>query len=64
MLVSRFPPAPGRARGLGFNALIHSHRPSIDTVTLSKQILQEVFYPQSDNSYLWHNNAKKKEKVC
>ena len=64
MLVSRIPPAPGRASGLGFNALIHSHRPAIDTVTLSKQTLQEVFYPHIANGYLWHSNDKKKEKVC
>ena len=37
---------------------------TMDTVTLSKQTLQEVFYPQIDNGYLWHSNAKKKEKVC
>ena len=36
---------------------------TMDTVTLSKQTLQEVFYPQPDNGYLWHNNPKKKEKV-
>ena len=36
---------------------------TMDTVTLSKQTLQEVFYPQPDNGYLWHNNTKKKEKV-
>ena len=36
---------------------------TMDTVTLSKQTLQEVFYPHIDNGYLWHSNAKK-EKVC
>ena len=37
---------------------------TMDTVTLSKQTLQEVFYPEPDDGYLWHINAKKKEKVC
>ena len=37
---------------------------TMDTVTLSKQTLQEVFYPHIANGYLWHSNAKKKEKVC
>ena len=37
---------------------------TMDSVTLSKQTLQEVFYPEPDNGYLWHINAKKKEKVC
>ena len=39
---------------------------TMDSVTLSKQNLQEVFYPEPDNGYngyLWHINAKKKEKV-
>jgi E1A-binding protein p400 len=35
---------------------------TMDTVTLSKQTMQEVFSPQPDNGYLWHNNTKKKEK--
>ena len=34
-------------------------------VTLSKQTLQEVFYPEHDDGFkLWHNNTKKKKKVC
>ena len=36
---------------------------TMDTVTLSKQTLQEVFYPQPDNGYLWHNDTEKEEKV-
>jgi len=35
---------------------------TMDTDTLSKQTLQEVFYPHIANGYLWHSNAKKKEK--
>jgi len=35
---------------------------SLDTVSLSKQTLQEIFHPQPDNGFLWHNNVKKKEK--
>merc|ERR1719318_1883447 len=37
---------------------------TMDTVTLSKQTLQEVFHPQPDNGFLWHNHnsTKKKEK--
>ena len=34
-----------------------------EQVTLSRQTLQEVFHPQPDNGYVWHNNTKKKEKV-
>jgi len=33
-----------------------------EQVTLSRQTLQEVFHPQPDNGYVWHNNTKKKEK--
>ena len=36
---------------------------TMDTVTLIKQTLQEVFYPQPDNGNLRHNNSKKKDKV-
>ena len=37
---------------------------TMDTVTLSKQTLQEVFSPGQDNGYpVWHNSVKKKEKV-
>jgi len=36
---------------------------TMDTVTLSKQTLQEVFSPGQDNGYpVWHNSVKKKEK--
>ena len=34
---------------------------TMDTVTLTKQTLQDIFYPQLDNGYLWHNNTKKKK---
>jgi len=34
---------------------------TMDTVTLTKQTLQDIFYPQPDNGYLWHNNTKKKK---
>ena len=38
---------------------------TMDIVTLSKQTLQEVFYPEHDDGFkLWHNNTKKKKKVC
>ena len=33
---------------------------TMDTVTLTKQTLQDIFYPQHDNGYLWHNNTKKR----
>ena len=34
---------------------------TMDTVTLTKQTRQDIFYPQPDNGYLWHNNTKKKK---
>jgi len=36
---------------------------TMDTVTLTKQTLQDIFYPQPDNGYLWHNNTKKKKGI-
>jgi len=36
---------------------------TMDTVTLTKQTLQDVFYPPPDNGYLWHNNTKKKKGI-